>query len=114
MAVFDGPPQTVREAIDMGWMAMSFECPKCFHKGFITFYKLEERGRGHWFLATVALRAACRKCNCRPREISLVAPLGLGSHDGQEEKAITIFEGRVLRPAGKAVPAVAPARKDRK
>ena len=65
MATFDGPPQTVREAIDMGWTALSFECMKCHRKGYIPFDKLERRGRGHWFPASVFLLAACRKCGYR-------------------------------------------------
>ncbi len=102
MATFDGPPQTVREAIDMGWNALSFECMKCHRKGYIPFDKLERRGRGHWFLASVFLRAACRKCGYRPTQVCLSSPVDLSGKGDWEERPIEIFEGRVLRPdAGK-------------
>ncbi|GLS22029.1 hypothetical protein GCM10007874_50460 [Labrys miyagiensis] len=97
MATLDGPPQTIREAIGMGWSGLRFDCPKCHSEGYEPFYKLERRGKAQWFIGQVYLRAACRKCNCPPQEVRLVAPVGLGSKQRWEERPIEILDGRVLR-----------------
>jgi hypothetical protein len=98
MAVFDGPPQTVREAIDMGWSGLRIRCAKCSHEGYIPFFRLERRGKDHWLIGLLATRACCRKCTGKPRQVCLAKATPDGNRQVWEERPIEMIGARVLRP----------------
>lgn len=87
------PPQSVGEALDFGWSALAFECPRrsCAHEGRIDLVDFP-RAQG---LTLVFARCVCSRCGTKPSTAWLAAELDAS---GWRKKRVDFFEGRVLAP----------------
>jgi len=87
------PPQSVGEALDFGWSALAFVCPRrsCGHEGQLEIASLPRRHA----LAAVFARCICGRCGTRPASVYLAARIGSGPW---RRKRVDVFEGRVLAP----------------
>jgi hypothetical protein len=95
------PPQTVGEALDFRWTALSFICdrPFCGHRGRIDLAPHAERDRSRP-LASLFVHAVCGKCGARPSFAFLAAACTAPDGGGQwEEKKVEFYENRTLRPS---------------
>ena len=68
------PPQTVGEALDLGWSALAFECARrsCGHEGHIDLETLPRRR----LLAAIIARGVCGRCRARPSNVYLAVRIG--------------------------------------
>jgi hypothetical protein len=87
------PPQTVGEALDWGWSALAFVCPRhtCGHEGRVDLSGFERR----LLLTTVFDRCVCGRCGTKPSTARLAAQLPSGDWHA---KRVDFFESRVLAP----------------
>jgi hypothetical protein len=74
----DAPPQTIPEAIEMGWTALAFHCNRCKHDGTIDLARFATLNPSR-SLAWLFWRCRCGKCGCRPTYARLALPIRDGS-----------------------------------
>lgn len=98
MAQNDDVPQTVAQAVEMGWTALAFECRACKHEGHILFGDLVQKRRANWRLASVFARARCSECKLRPSAGKLAASINLDGLISWHEREVLFMDGFVVRP----------------
>ena len=92
----DAPPQTLHDAIAMGWTALTFRCNRCKHEGRVDLTRFDLHSRTP-SIGEVFWRCRCGKCGRRPTYAKLAAPL----NDGRwYEKRIEI-DGDTIRRAAR-------------
>ena len=82
------PPQTVGEALDLGWSALAFACPRraCGHEGRIDLETLPRRR----LLSAIIARGVCGRCRTKPSNVYLAVRIG---PDAWRRKELDLLDG---------------------
>ena len=98
----DEPPQTIRDAMSLGWTALTVECPSCRwagcpKEGRLLFRDVLEQ-RGNCPIATVFAKAKCSRCGRRPNNGKLAASVEFGNLTSWHERQVLFIDGYVVKP----------------
>lgn len=84
----EAPPQSIGQALDLGWTALAFTCPRrsCGHEGRVDMDALPRRQP----LASVFARCVCGRCGSRPSSAFLAVQV---SPDTWRRKELDLIDG---------------------